>query len=168
MKTKTSLLLLTLATTLGLAGPVAASHLAAPDDLVCNRGFDNSVYSKWKDRDGATYYAVDVTAEYDVSNDGRMDRTHDFHFGSHDPGLVLGPRDLLGSFVEDNSARVVDKMPMAANIRVKAVHLGKGHDKDKKNDNRGYNAVSGQARNSDYTECRVTLGGSNCRFGRCF
>lgn len=168
MKAKTSLLLLTLATTLGLAGPVAAAHLEAPDDLVCGRDFKNSVYSKWKNRAGASYYAVDVTAEYDVSDDGQMDRTHDFHFGSPEPELVLESRDLMGSFVDDSSRRVVDKMPMAANIRVKAVHLGKGHDKDKKNDNRGYNAVSGQARNSDYTECRVTLGGSNCRFGRCF
>lgn len=165
MKTKTSLLLLTLATTLGLAGPVAAAHLEAPDGLICNRGFDNSVHSNWNDRNGASYYAVDVTAEYDVSNDGKMDRTHDFHFGSHDPELVLEPGDLMGNFVEDNSARVVDKMPMAANIRVKAVHLGKGHYKEDAKASKSRNAMENQSSKADYTECRVTLG-APCRFCR--
>lgn len=165
MKTKTSLLLLTLATTLGLAGPVAASHLKAPDDLVCERGFDNMVHSKWKNREGATYYAVDVTAEYDVSGDGQMDRIQDFHFGSHDPELVLNPAKMKGSFVEDTRSRVVDKMPMAANIRVKAVHLGKGHYKAADKSDKSRSAIDGQSRNADYTECRVTLG-APCRFCR--
>ena len=168
MKAKTSLLLLTLATTLGLAGPVAAAHLEAPDDLVCGRDFKNSVYSKWKNRAGASYYAVDVTAEYDVSDDGQMDRTHDFHFGSPEPELVLESRDLMGSFVDDSSRRVVDKMPMAANIRVKAVHVGKGHEIGKgQSHSNSKSAVEAQARNTDYTECRVTLEARNCRFGVC-
>lgn len=170
MKAKTSLLLLTLATTLGLAGPVAAAHLDAPADLVCNRGFDNSVHSQWSDREGATYYAVDVTAEYDVSNDGQMDRTYDFHFGSQDSELVLAPQDMMGSFVEDNSGQVVDKMPMAANIRVKAVHLGKGHEIGKGHEKaigEGHDKLNGSVRNAESTECRVTLGTTNCRFGIC-
>ena len=169
MKVKTSLLLLTLAATLGLSGPVAAAHLSAPVDLVCDRGVDNSVHSRWQARDGATYYSVDVTAEYDVSNDGRMDRSQNFHFSSQDPQLVLQSRELMGNFVEDDSGRVVEKMPMAANIRVKSVHLGKGHEigKGHQVNGRSSNAVAGQSRHADFSECRIMLGG-NCRFGRCF
>jgi hypothetical protein len=161
MKAKTWLLLLTLTTTLAVTGPVAAAHLEAPDGLVCDSAFDNSLNSRWIDRNGASYYAVDVMAEYDVSNDGAMDRTHEFHFGSPESELVLESRDLMGSFVDDRSGRVVDKMPMAATVKVKAAHLGKGHDigaGHEKARGEGHHKVNGGVRNAEFTECRVVFG----------
>ncbi len=167
MKAKTSLLLLTVATTLGLSGPVVAKRtLETPDELVCEAYFDNSVHSTWESVEDATYYAVDVNAEYDVSGDGEMDRGHGFHFGTADPELELEESDLMGSFVDDDGL-VVQKKAMAAKLRVKAVRVPRGH-----RIGLGHLKVSGDGhyrgrrkghykdhgiKSSDYAECRVTF-----------
>jgi hypothetical protein len=170
MTAKTPLILVTLATTLGLSGPVMAAHLNAPDGLVCETGLDNSIHSDWNDRDEASSYAVEVTAEYDVSKNGQMDRTQDFRFGSEPSELVLQSQDMMATFIDD-TGKIVEVMPMAANLQVKALHLGKGHETGNGHEKaigEGHQKMNGSARNAEAAECRVTLSDMTCPFNLCF
>lgn len=165
MKTKTSFLkstLVTLAAALGLSGPVGAAHLDAPDDLTCGNGGD-LIYSSWSVVDGASEYAVDVTADYDVNGSVR---SQNFRFGASDPRLDLFKSDLEAKFYDDNEGVVTGKAK-AVRMRVKALHVGKGHEIGKGHEKgRGQGHETGHMNQaSSYSnECQVAL--SECRFLR--
>lgn len=142
MKIKTSLLLLTLTTALGLSGPVLAKKLPDAEEVDCD--FANGMVTcAWNNGVmGAGAYKWEVTAEYDVDDDEVVDRKKKFHFETAGPNMEKSPSVMKSSFYADNGTMVPDKMPMSAKVRVKAAGLAKG----------------GKGKNSPYSEmCEVSF-----------
>ncbi len=127
MKIKTSLLLLTLTTALGLSGPVLAKKLPDAEEVDCD--FANGMVTcAWNNGVmGAGAYKWEVTAEYDVDyNDDVVDRKKKFHFETAGPNMENSPSDMKSNFYDADGRIVPDKMPMSAKVRVKAAGLAKG------------------------------------------
>jgi hypothetical protein len=177
---------------LGFSGDTAAHRLGPPEGLVCEYdGFD-SVTADWFDLTGATGYALEVTAKYDISGDGSADRTQEFDFEASDSDLSIGLHELEAIFYDDATNTVVSETPISARLRVKGLHLGGGDDEDDSDDARGHeergdddgdeqveddddwdddredNAYGDHGQNPSSSQyCEVTIEGTACPFGRC-
>ncbi len=168
MKAKTSLLLLTLATTLGLSSPAIAKKMADPEELDCSYR-TGMFHCKWNSNmEAASMEAAsfvwEVTAEYDVDyGDGIADRKKKFHISGDSTSLYHSVAALQASFNTEDGRGVVTMRPMSADVRVKAVMSNdKGKDKGK-----GY-AKGGKGKSTPYTGmCEVNFANDDCPIGMC-
>lgn len=173
MKTKTSLLLFTLATALGLSSPVVAKKLAQPEELSCSyaRGMvlcnwngtvAAATYETAASYDDATSYKWEITAEYDVDyNDGIADRKKKFHYETTEPSWSMSPSEMTASFNAEEDKNVVTRTPMSADVRVKAMYMEKDKDKGK-----GH-AKGGKGKSSPYSGRAEVEFKSDCNIGMC-
>lgn len=163
MKAKTSLLLLTLATTLGLSSPAIAKKMADPEELDCSYR-TGMFHCKWNQNMEADSFVWEVTAEYDVDfGDGIADRKKKFHISGDSTSLYHSVAALKASFNTEDGRGVVKMMPMSADVRVKAVKTkDKGKDKGK-----GY-AKGGKGKSTPYSDmCEVNFANDDCPIGMC-
>lgn len=173
MKTKTSLLLLTLATALGISSSVAAKKAADALEVNCSysRGMAVCVVSNGAatatvsqasaSNESAEGYKWEITAKYDV--DGVADRKKKFHFETSAPRWSGSPSVMTARFNSDEDlGSPVTKTPTSADIRVKALYMDKDQDKGK-----GY-AKGGKGKSSPYSATTaVTFKDDGCTIGMC-
>lgn len=162
MKAKTSLLLLTLATTLGLSSPALAKKVADPEEVDCSYR-SGMFHCKWNKNMNAASYTWEVTAEYDVDyGDGIADRKKKFHFSGDSTSLYHSVAALQASFNTEDGKGVVTMRPMSANVRVKAQFMEDGKDNGK-----GY-AKGGKGKSTPYSDmCEVNFANDDCPIGMC-
>jgi hypothetical protein len=121
---------------LALAAPSRADHLPAPTGVTC-AVVDGAIAADWDDVDGATKYSVGIVAAFDTDGDDAADVTIDFDFGTSNrtdlapmsqSDLMIPLAALTTPFDTDGDpltdAVLLD--PISAQLRVKALHPGKG------------------------------------------
>jgi hypothetical protein len=112
--------------------PLMVFALGVPTDFVVN--FDGTtIATSWTAVPDATKYSVNIVAEYDLDEDGVLDLSVDYDFGTSDrtdgalmsdPNLNI-PYDALLYDVDGDG--VGDIAPGMAAARVKALNPGKGN-----------------------------------------